>query len=180
MAHTGAASLVGHLRAEAGARDQRRWGAMYEVGLVPFPSRLSLNYRVERWERANATQYLLLAVMVAAGGETYQMRYILAGWDAAPYNSKGNVRFIVVKPGAPPVGQWVHFEADLQRDFQQQWGRVPRNFESLRFAVEVRYEALAGPLEAPIAADVYFDDVFAGWGPAISPGSPDGGRTPGR
>lgn len=162
-AHGGARSLFARLRGEAGSADERRWGAIYEVGTVPFPRHASLWYRVERWQPANAIQYLLLAVMVGTGGQTWQVRYFLAGAAAIPYNEKGNVRYVLVRQGPPEIGRWVSFATDLHRDFEQRWGRVPRNFEWLRIAVEARYDTRGVPLDREAAADVYFDDVYVGY-----------------
>ena len=170
VARGGRSSLATPLRAATGTTGQRRWGAMYEVGTVPFPRVASLWYRVERWEAANAPQYLLFAVLLGAGGQTYQMRYFLAGVETIPYNDQGNARFVLARKGPPETGRWISFTADLHRDFRERWGRVPQSFEWLRFAVETRYEVLGPPLERAIAADVYFDDVTVGWSaPAPSP-----------
>jgi len=138
---------------------------MYQVGAVPFPRHVSLWYRVDRWRPGNAVQYVFFAVLVGSGGTSYQIRYFLSGVDAMPYRDNGNVRFVLVRPGAPPQGTWVHFTADLHQDFLQRWGRVPSSFERLSFAVEARYEAPT-KLNESIEADVTFDDVFVGWTPA--------------
>lgn len=165
VAHGGTHSLLARVRGQAGSTPERRWGAMFAVGSVPFPQYASLWYRVDRWEASDALQYLLFAVLVESGGQSYQVRYFLAGPDAVPYNDKGNFRVVTVHKGPPELGRWVHFTADLHRDFRERWGRVPASFGALRFAVEARYDTRDRPLARDVAADVYFDDVYVGFSP---------------
>jgi hypothetical protein len=162
-AHGGGFGLRTLLRGSAGDTLGRRWGAMFEVGTVPFPRHVSLWYRVDRWGPANALQYLLFAVLVGSGPHTFQLRYILAGMDTVPYNDKGNVRFVLVRKGPPRIGAWIRFTTDLHQEFQQRWDRVPRDFEWLRFAIEARYDTRGKALDRSAAADVSFDDVFVGY-----------------
>jgi hypothetical protein len=163
-ARSGKTSLHCALRAPAGERQQKRWGAMFAVGAVPFPRHVSLFYRADRWVAGSALQYVLFAVLIGAGDVSYQIRYFLCGPSAIPYNEQGNVRFFLVAKGPPALGTWTRFSTDLHRDFTERWGRVPHNFETLQVAVEARYEPLSGPLDRSIAADVYFDDVYVGYG----------------
>ena len=79
--------------------------------------------------------------------------------DRVPYNEGGNVRVVQVRQGPPALGAWVRFTADLRRDFEQRWGRVQLRFDSLRFAIEARFDTMDRPLTRAVAADVYFDDV---------------------
>jgi len=169
LARGGERALVAKLRGPVGARGQRKWGAMYELGSVPFPRRISFHYRVERWQAANAPQYVQLCVIVVNRNRevrrytNFQVRYVLAGLDRLPYNSLGNTKFVMVRKGPPPLGRWVRFARDLHADFRRLWGLVPTDFEQLRLTMHVRYDAIEAPLAAPVAADVYFDDVFVGW-----------------
>jgi hypothetical protein len=150
----------------AGSRGQHKWGAIYEVGKVPFPKHLSLWYRVDHWQAANAPQYLMLMVAVCNGDYSYQIRYVFGGIEQIPYNSDGNVRFVLVRTELPRLGEWAHLTIDLEQDFRTHWQRVPSEFDRLRVAPMVRYDAIREPLEAPVSADVYFDDVYVGWFPA--------------
>ncbi len=165
VAHSGQNSLHALLHGQPGSRGQYKWGAFYEVGKIPFPKYLSLWYRVDGWQAANVPQYLMVMVAASNGALSYQIRYAFGGADKAPMNSDGNVHFIMARTELPPFGQWAHLSLDLAQDFQKEWRRIPLEFDALRFAVVVRYDAIREPLRAPVHADVYFDDVYVGWLP---------------
>ncbi len=164
VARTGKHALRGFVEAAPGDARQMKSGAMYTLGALPFPRHVSFWYRVARWEPANVPQYILFVVVVSgAGGDNYQLRYFVTGPDTMPYKEGGNVAYTLVHKGAPPVGGWAQFTTDLHRDFREKWGRVPDAFESLRFGVMVRYDADRVKVSKPLAAEVFFDDLYVGW-----------------
>jgi hypothetical protein len=160
--HGGQHSLHAALRGASGTTEERRWGALYEVGAVPLPNTVSLWYRVDTWRPAGALQYLLFAVMVGFEGRSEQIRYFLAGPEAIPYNEQGNMRFVLVSKGAPALGRWVRFQTNLHQDFAKRWGHIPHDFTWLRFAIEARYDTRGKPLDQDATADVFYDDVYIG------------------
>jgi hypothetical protein len=168
QARSGASSGLLTLRSEDGGA-ARVYGIVQDVSPGEFPELLSGAYYVERWEQGTPKQYLQAVVIVwgadnAPSGlgdvENHQIRYVLAGVDAPPL-AISNARYIMLGSGAPATGQWVPFERNVREDFEQQWGAAPKGFDSLRVFFEVRWDERDAS-DGPLAADVYYDDLFLG------------------
>ena len=166
-----------HLRLRAFSWDEgtKIWGLIQEVeaplgargGRLPFPRRLAGYYRVENWRRATAKQYLQVVIIVWGDPDprvrelsNIQIRYILAGVTRPPFGIR-NARFRFLGPEEPPQGEWVYFERDLHRDFEELWGHIPASVEKIRVLFEVRYDGKRQG-EGPGSADVYFDALYLG------------------
>ena len=50
-------------------------------------------------------------------------------------------------------------------DFEEVWGEVPQNYETIRVLFEVRYDDKQ-PGDGPILSDVYYDNLYMGPAPA--------------
>jgi hypothetical protein len=167
-AHSGTNSALLELRSEDGGA-VKVYGVVAEILPEEFPEVLSGHYYVERWEKGTPRQYLQAAVIVqgaknipreVAQAGNHQMRYILAGVDEQP-TFISNARYVMVSEDAPATGRWVPFELDIKGDFEELWGDVPRGFSRLRILFEVRWDDRL-PSDMPSAADVYYDDLYAG------------------
>jgi hypothetical protein len=144
---------------------------LQEISLHELPEVISGYYRVENWEKGTEKQYLQFVVIVWRAANApidaanHQIRYLLSGIDSPPFQI-GNAKFVFLSRDEPPVGEWVRFERNLREDFEKFWGSVPRDFDSIRVLFEVRYDDKQIG-EGPVAADVYYDDLYLG--PAPSP-----------
>ncbi len=174
FARSGEHSALLQLRTEgAEGRLARVFGVVQEIAPEEFPEVLSGNYYVDRWEQGTPKQYLQFVVIAfnsenipaeVASATNHQIRYILAGVDAQPIQIS-NARFVMVGSGAPKQGEWVHFERDIRRDFEELWGEAPRGFSRLRILFETRWDERA-PTAPPSEADVYYDDLYVGPAPS--------------
>ncbi|MEX1254983.1 MAG: hypothetical protein WEE64_11655 [Dehalococcoidia bacterium] len=173
VAHSGGHSAFLELRSE-GAEDQpaRVFGVVQEVTPDEFPDVVSGYYYVDRWEPGTPKQYMQFVVIVfgadnipaeAAPATNHQIRYILAGVDSPPI-AITNARFVMVGTGAPKQGEWVRFERNIREDFEQLWGSVPEGHDFIRILFEARWDERAPDAPAS-AADVYYDDLYAGPAP---------------
>lgn len=168
LARTGRRSARLDLEARETDGPVRVYGVVQEVSPGRCPEYISGWYRVEGWSRGTRKQYLQIVAIVwnptafpeGLRAGNYQVACTLAGVEEAPLARVANRRFIVTGPAEPDTGEWVFFELELARAFEQQWGIRPEGFESLRIFFEVRYDD-RGPEERP-RATVFYDDVYLG------------------
>lgn len=165
----------------------RAASAVHEPKPEAFPATLAGWYRVERFELPEDEDTgLTVNVIVYAMGDPramdilrpkdpdipppsapirgYGIVYRLAGRlsktqermqsEFAPW---GNLADRVVSLGEPTLGEWVRFELPIGADFEEVWGEVPGEFESLRVMLQVLW--MDRPVGADVAADVFFDDL---------------------
>jgi hypothetical protein len=142
-------------------------GVIQDIRSPVFPTRISGNYYVERWEKGTIDQYMQFVVIAAgaamSGGsvQNTQIRYLLAGIDHPPFGI-ANAKFFYVTKTEPEVGKWVHFERNLVQDFTELWGSVPETFQNVRVLFEVRYDNVDVNNPPRLHAVVYFDDLYLG------------------
>lgn len=181
QAHSGEHSALFELQSHGEIhRGTRIWGVIRDFELDAIPRRISGWYRVDDWKRGAVNQYLQVVICVfdpalvefpALRGSPVQLSYVLAGIEHPPFRI-GNRRFIFAGPLEPVTGEWVRFDFDLHAGFIEQWGRVPRDFGTLRVFFEARFD---DKHPAPdLSATVYFDDLYLGDGGAK--GESGGGR----
>jgi hypothetical protein len=169
-----------HLRLRADREDRTSavhiLGVMQELRPERFPDVVGGYYRVEGWEKgADVTDLYLQMVaivwtdeasaVVNPGGpksalNNYQLRFYLAGVSEPPF-LVGNAKLLFVTKQQPEPGRWTYFEIPLRQRFEEQWGRVPSNYDRLRLLFEARWDNR--PAGSKIAADAYLDDLFAGY-----------------
>jgi hypothetical protein len=146
-----------------------------EVAPAEFPELISGYYRVDFWRRGTEKQYLQFVVVVFASTNVtvdregtplptpypnYQVRYPLVGIKEEP-SLIGNAFFnFLSRDFNPRQGEWVYFEANIKKDFEEKWGAVPEGYSKIRVQFEVRYEEKDAGL--PAEADVYYDDLYVG------------------
>lgn len=165
VAHSGQASVRLTLREPAEALGAGNRTLVQDPGPGQFPEVLSGYYRVENWKRGAPKQYLELVVVVfdspnlTAEFPNHQMRYLLAGAAEEPGEVR-NAHFVFLSREEPQQNQWVHFQANVQDDYQQLWEAIPEGYSNLRVMSRVVYEDKAAG--EPIEADVYFDDLYLG------------------
>jgi hypothetical protein len=184
-----------HVRADAatGPKPAQVYGVIQEPTSPDFPDTLSGWYRVESWDRGGTTTDLYLQAVVIVWGDprtpyivnpelkqpgasppakslrNYQIRYYITGLTEPPF-ILSNARRKFLGKGEPVLGQWVYFETDLRRDFEELWGTIPEGYEYLRVLFEARWDNRPG--NAAVRADVCFDDLFFGYGKPVSTSSP--------
>jgi hypothetical protein len=168
--HSGTKSAYLALRSEgAEAEAARVFGVEQEITPDEFPDVLSGYYYVDRWEPGTPKQYMQFVVIVfgadnippeVASATNHQIRYILAGVDSQPIQIS-NAKFVMVGTGPPKQGEWVHFQRNMRQDFQELWGDVPEGYDFIRILFETRWDDRAST-DAASAADVYYDDLYAG------------------
>jgi len=169
-----------HLRLRADREDGTRathiLGVMQEPRPERFPDVVGGFYRVEGWQKgADVTDLYLQMVAIVWTGEAqaivnpqsprgplnnYQIRFYLAGISEPPF-LVANARVLFVSKRQPEPGRWTYFEIPLRQHFEQQWGRVPANYDRLRLLFEARWDNR--PPGSRVEADAYFDDLFAGY-----------------
>jgi hypothetical protein len=137
-----------------------------------LPDILSGDYYVEEWVEGAEAQYIDVTVILFGSGTdmpqcpgggicpNIQLRYVLAGVEEPPIDVE-NARFVLLGSGPPETGRWVHFETRVDEDFALHWSPVPRQIDSLRVLLEVRYDDRGLEGEPP-AAEVYFDNLYFG------------------
>ena len=165
LSHSGQSSALLQMRVPAEAAGTKVYYLVQELVLQEFPEFLSGYYRVEKWTRGTPKQYLQFVVIVfgatnlPGGFRNHQIRYPLAGISEDPFGI-ANAFFVYIGKGEPQIGQWVYFERNIKRDFQDLWGAVPQGFYKIRVLFEVRFDyKKAG---APAEAAVYYDDLYIG------------------
>lgn len=138
-----------------------------EIAPEEFPEVVEGLYRVENWQRGTSLQYVQFVVIAMEPqnfnltfASNYQIRYILSGIDAPPFEI-GNAHFVFLDRDDPPTGEWVPFSANVREDFERLWNAVPEDFEKLRILFEVRWDGKSSGSGAP-RADVYYDDLYIG------------------
>jgi len=171
VAHSGGASALLPLAADKSEEGIKIIYLVQEVKPRELPAVIAGYYRVENWNKGTKKQYLQFVVIVfgadnlPGGFVNHQIRYLLSGVEAPPF-AIGNAHFVFLSRDDPPIGEWVPFQRNLREDFEKFWGAVPENFEHIRVLFEVRYDD-KDIGEGPLAADVYYDDLYLG--PAPSP-----------
>jgi hypothetical protein len=164
-AHSAPASAYLKMRDTAETTGAKVYYLVQEVAPAEFPELISGYYRVENWIRGTPKQYLQFVVIVFAPTNledlypNYQIRYPLAGISEEPFPIS-NAFFIFLGPEEPRQGEWVYFESNIKKDFQEKWGAVPEGYSKIRVLFEVRYDDKQ--LGAPAEADVYYDDLYMG------------------
>jgi hypothetical protein len=146
----------------------RVFGLTTEVAPVEFPERLSGYYYVDSWQPGTDKVYMQ-AVAIVFGPDNiepadlpnYQIRYILGGLDAEPFEI-ANGKFDFSNVQSFGGGRWIRFDIDLRDDFEELWGAVPENYESIRVLFEVRWDDANFLREGPSTADVYYDNLYLG------------------
>ena len=166
IAHSGQASAYLRMRDDADVQDAKAYSIVQEMAPEQFPELISGFYRVEDWRRGTENQYLQLTVVVFAptnlGGQypNYQMHYPLVGLAEIPF-AIDNARFnFVSRDFEPRQEEWVYFEANIKKDFEEQWTAVPEGYSKIRVISEVRFDGKVAGL--PVWADVYYDDLYMG------------------
>jgi hypothetical protein len=161
-AHSGTRSAHIALRPPPEPTQHRVFGAVQSLKPDAFPEFLSGFYRVENWRKDAPFQYLQFVVIVfPAGGQgNTQIRYLLAGADAEPFEIS-NAKFVFIGKEEPRTGEWVYFERDVAQDFLELWGQVPQEIDELRIFFEARYDSPA-PVSGEMNGDVYYDDLYLG------------------
>jgi hypothetical protein len=165
MAHSGKYSAHLTLIPPAQPAQNKVFGVVQDLSPNQFPEFVSGYYRVENWQKATHFQYLQFVVIAfvnsPAGGTTNtQIRYLLAGADAEPFEI-GNAKFVFVNTAEPSTGEWVYFQRNVKEDFEQLWGSVPQGLEHVRMFFEARYDSPTAT-QPQIGGDVYYDDLYAG------------------
>ena len=147
-----------------------------------FPDTLSGYYRVESWTKGDPSIDLYMQAVVIVWGDpraarlvdpvkaatpitNYQIRFYLAGLEKPPFVLQ-NAHYVFVTKGPPKTGEWVPFDIPVRKAFEDLWGVVPENYEFLRVLFEGRWDNRHGT--APVHAEVYYDDLHLGYGPAGS------------
>ncbi len=166
-ARSGKASALLHMDDPAEAEGAKVYYLVQEINPEDFPDVVRGSYFVENWQKGTPKQYLQFVVIAigatnnpVAQTENYQLRYLLAGINGAPFEIS-NAKFLAFSTDEPITGQWVSFEASIKEDFQKQWGNVPEGYSKLRLLFEVRYDGKVVGDGAP-RADVFYDDLYAG------------------
>lgn len=165
-AHSGTSSALLRMRDPAEAEKGKVYYLVQELSPREFPETVRGYYRVENWVKNTPRQYLQFVVIAfnadnfPADVSNYQLRYLLAGTDSAPFQIS-NAFFVFLGRDDPVQGEWVPFEANIRDDFQRLWGKVPEGFDKLRLLFEVRWDGkVAG--DGVAEADVYYDDLYIG------------------
>jgi hypothetical protein len=166
FAHSGSNSALLRMRDPADAEGAKVYYLVQEVSPGDFPDTIRGYYRVENWVKNTPRQYIQFVVIAfgpdnfpAAVGN-YQLRYLLAGTDSAPFVIN-NAYFVFLGRDDPTQGEWVPFEANIRDDFQRLWGKVPEGFDKLRLLFEVRWDGKTAG-DGVAEADVYYDDLYIG------------------
>ena len=154
-----------HLHLVSGQqRVPRIWGIVQALPLQRLPGTLDLWYRVEHWRQPVVRQYIQVVVMVhgdphfSGPGDTLrQVRYILGGLEAPPYNDVTNTKYRMVGPKVPRQGVWTRFTTNVAEDFKKAWGPLPARFSKIEVFFEVRYDDPI-PARKVAEADVYWDE----------------------
>jgi hypothetical protein len=146
-------------------------GLIQSIQPAVFPSRVSGNYYVEKWDRSPTKMYMQVVVIAngtatSPGGSPAEISYVLTGLDNPPFNMINRKFIFLTKTQQPEVGHWIHFERDLRKDFKEQWGYVPEKFSGIRIFFELRTDMRGDnidPSNPPsMHAIAYFDDLYLG------------------
>lgn len=153
------------------SRAERIYGAIQDVSATELPHWLSGWFRVDRWQRGAAKQYIQAVVAIGnpeaplvippPPAPNLQLAYVLGGIEEAPFPI-ANRRFQFAGTGDVQLGEWIPFEFDLREDFLREYGYVPRSVEWLRVFFEVRYDERNPAEDLEAYAEVYFDDLYLG------------------
>ncbi len=169
LAQSGKASAYLPFRAGLSEQGNKIFYLVQEISLHELPDVISGYYRVENWEKGTEKQYLQFVVIVFGAANApiaasnHQIRYLLSGIGTPPFEI-ANAKFVFLSRDEPPIGEWVRFERNLREDFEKSWGSIPQNFDKIRILFEVRYDDKEAG-EGPVAADVYYDDLYLGPAP---------------
>jgi hypothetical protein len=175
VAHSGQASAYLKMRDAVDATGANVYYLVQEVAPAEFPEFISGYYRVDNWKRGTEKQYLQFVVIVFAPTNysvdsagtplnvpfpNYQIRYPLLGISEQPFPIANSFFKFIGTDSDPRQGEWVYFESNIKKDFQEFWKAVPEGYSKIRILFEVRYDdKVAG---VPAEADVYYDDLYMG------------------
>jgi hypothetical protein len=126
---------------------------------------------VDAWTRGAPDQYIQVVFIpldaptdIAGLSSPPQLRYVLAGIDAAPFRIE-NARYVFEDLDGPDLEpdlqRWIPFELRLRDDYLDAWSVVPDGGTKYRVLLEARWDNKV-PGEGAPSADVYFDDLYAG------------------
>jgi hypothetical protein len=154
-------------------------GATQNVVTDTMPTELSGAVRVDEWQRGTQRQYVQIVVIVwnvtdnmpkGQDAKNYQIAYTFAGIERPPFRIK-NRKFLFPRgelvdlhseDGNPKVGEWKQFHLNPRKDFNEQWGVDPSDYEYIRVLYEVRYDGRNASKEPPASAVVHWDDLYFG------------------
>ncbi len=166
QAHSGQYSACLHLKEPSDATGTKIHYLVQEIAVDEFPEFVSGYYLVDKWEKGTPDQYLQFVIGVIGSTNrpfpdisNHQLRYPLAGLGHDPFGIR-NAKFVYINTKEPIIGQWVYFERNLKKDFQQFWGEVPEGFTSIRYFFEVRFDNKQ--IGDATEAEVYYDDLYLG------------------
>ena len=177
VAHSGHTSAYLKMRGAAEATGAELYNLVQEVAPQEFPELISGYYQVDNWKRGTEKQYLQFAVVVFASTNltldkagvplptpypNHQVLYPLAGISVDPLDPAllANAFVIFVGRDEPRQGEWVYFESNIKKDFEEKWGAVPEGYSKIRLLFGVRYDDKQAGNAAE--ADVYYDDLYLG------------------
>ncbi|HUS83392.1 MAG TPA: hypothetical protein VM013_09090 [Dehalococcoidia bacterium] len=166
VVHGGSHSVHLHLAPPAAPSLNGVSGVVQDVEVSDLPEYVSGHYRVDNWRKETEFQYLQVVVIaftsdpLAAGAGNIQVRYLLAGAAAEPFEI-ANAKFVFVDKADPGQGEWVHFAGNIREDFEQLWGAVPQGVTSVRVFFEARFDSPT-EIQPQMAGDVYYDDLYLG------------------
>lgn len=152
-------------------RGTKVWGVVRDIETDHLPRTVSGYFQVQGWELGTPIQYLQVAVLVMPTEKGFpeafndpvvpvQLAWVLGGINRPPFRIL-NRKFIFAGPLEIPQDRWVGFEFDLHRDFQEQWGFVPQEFEKIRILFEARYDGRQ-PGHGEVSGEVFYDDLYLG------------------
>jgi hypothetical protein len=165
VAHSGQASAYLKMRDPPEASGAKVYYLVQEVAPPAFPELISGYYRVDNWVRGTEKQYLQFVVIVFAPTNlegafpNHQIRFLLAGISEEPF-AISNAFFKFLSREDPRQGEWVYFESNIRKDFEELWKAVPEGYSKIRLLFEVRYDDKE--VGQPAEADVYYDDLYMG------------------
>jgi len=154
-------------------------GATQNVVTDAMPTELSGEVRVDDWKRGTQRQYVQIVVIVwnvtgnlpaGQNAKNYQIAYTFAGIEKPPFRIR-NRKFLFPRgelvdlhgaDGNPNVGEWKRFHLNPYKDFNEQWGVDPSDFEYIRILYEVRYDGRDAAAEPPAYAVVHWDNLYFG------------------
>jgi len=175
VAHSGQASAYLKMRDTADATGANVYYLVQEVAPEQFPELISGYYRIDNWRRGTDKQYLQFVVIafaptnlmadkegapLANAYPNYQIRYPLVGIAEEPFRIDNSFFKFLGSDSTPRQGEWVYFESNIKKDFEEKWGAAPEGYSKIRLLFEVRYDDKEAG--APAEADVYYDDLYMG------------------
>jgi hypothetical protein len=150
---------------EAGDDGTHAAGFAQKLQTDSFPEFVSGSYRVDAWQPGDALQYVEFAVTVKGGDfddglDMHVTRFLIAGAAREPLGDP-TTRYTFLSRAAPPLKRWTYFSYPVREAFLVKFGKAPTRWDALDIRFDVRYDDRAAGQPTP-AADVSFDDLFAG------------------